>query len=276
MRNVKEHLSIDESMIRFKGRSTLKQYNPMKPIERGYKLWCLADDNGYIYKFILYTGKDESSYNEKTRKEFGLGGDVVLSLLSVIKNKNHKVYMDNYFSSLPLMEKLKTKKILACRTIRSNRKDMPQLKDDKSLKRGQFDYRSTPSGITVYKWKDSKSVHLVSNYHGIDITSVQRRQKDGTKKNVSCPVVVKDYNQYMGGVDKHDMLRQLYGTDRKNVKWWHRIFFGVLFMVLVNSYIIFSEENKESPMTLYSFYREVGRGLLTYAERTRPGPLKRR
>jgi len=39
-------LSIDESMILFKGRSTLKQYNPMKPIKRGYKLWCLADQQG--------------------------------------------------------------------------------------------------------------------------------------------------------------------------------------------------------------------------------------
>lgn len=31
-------LSVDESMIKFKGRSTLKQYNPIKPIKRGYKL----------------------------------------------------------------------------------------------------------------------------------------------------------------------------------------------------------------------------------------------
>nr|CAH7713898.1 unnamed protein product [Callosobruchus chinensis] len=30
--------SIDESMIRFKGRSTLKQYMPQKPIKRGYKV----------------------------------------------------------------------------------------------------------------------------------------------------------------------------------------------------------------------------------------------
>ena len=31
-------LSIDESMIKFKGRSSIKQYNPMKPIKRGYKV----------------------------------------------------------------------------------------------------------------------------------------------------------------------------------------------------------------------------------------------
>lgn len=44
-------LSVDESMIRFKGRSTLKQYNPIKPIKRGYKLWCIADQKGYILNF---------------------------------------------------------------------------------------------------------------------------------------------------------------------------------------------------------------------------------
>ncbi|KAJ8968122.1 hypothetical protein NQ317_002985 [Molorchus minor] len=44
-------LSVDESMIIFKGRSCLKQYNPQKPIKRGYKLWCIADQKGYVKKF---------------------------------------------------------------------------------------------------------------------------------------------------------------------------------------------------------------------------------
>ena len=42
----KEYLSIDESMIKFKGRSSIKQYNPKKTIKRGYKIWCISDDDG--------------------------------------------------------------------------------------------------------------------------------------------------------------------------------------------------------------------------------------
>ncbi|KAL4127516.1 hypothetical protein QTP88_011683 [Uroleucon formosanum] len=41
-------LSIDESMIIFKGRNCMKQYNPQKPIKRGYKIWCLSNQRGYI------------------------------------------------------------------------------------------------------------------------------------------------------------------------------------------------------------------------------------
>ena len=53
-----KQVSIDESMILFKGRSSLKQYNPMKPIKRGYKLWVRADMDGYISKFDIYQGRN--------------------------------------------------------------------------------------------------------------------------------------------------------------------------------------------------------------------------
>ena len=42
----------------------------------------------------------------------------------------------------------------------------------------------------------------------------------------------------MGYVDKADMLKSLYGLDRKSKKWWHRIVFHFLDVALVNSYII--------------------------------------
>ena len=38
-------LSVDEAMIKFHGRSSLKQYMPMKPIKRGIKVWVLADSS---------------------------------------------------------------------------------------------------------------------------------------------------------------------------------------------------------------------------------------
>ncbi|GFX22105.1 hypothetical protein TNCV_3054611 [Trichonephila clavipes] len=37
--------------------SSLKQFNPMKPIKRRLKLWCRADMSGYVYQFDVYQGK---------------------------------------------------------------------------------------------------------------------------------------------------------------------------------------------------------------------------
>ena len=269
-----EHLSIDESMIKFKGRSSLKQYNPMKPIKRGYKLWCLSDDSGYIYNFSIYCGKDEKADN-KTRSELGLGGEVVLSLTKDLAGQNHKLFFDNYFSSIPLLEKLQQQKFPSCATIRPSRKDFPALANDKSLKRGDYDFRSTARGITAYKWMDTKPVHFISNYHGTEPTTVQRKQKNGQKLTVKCPRVASDYNKHMGGVDKHDMLRQIYGIDRKSVKWWHRLFFGLLDMAVVNAFIIYRESTGSS-LSLLDFRREVGLGLLTNVTVEMPFAAKRR
>ncbi len=36
-------------MIKFQGRSTLKQYLPMKPVKRGIKVWVAASSNRYFW-----------------------------------------------------------------------------------------------------------------------------------------------------------------------------------------------------------------------------------
>ena len=41
--NLGQNISFDEAMVKFKGRSTLKQYQPLNPIKRGFKIWCRAD-----------------------------------------------------------------------------------------------------------------------------------------------------------------------------------------------------------------------------------------
>ena len=50
--------SIDEAMIAFKRRSSMKQYVPKKPIKRGFKAWVRVDAvTGYVCEFDIYTGK---------------------------------------------------------------------------------------------------------------------------------------------------------------------------------------------------------------------------
>nr|CAH7742974.1 unnamed protein product [Callosobruchus chinensis] len=49
--------SIDESMTKFKGRSSLKQFLPLKPVKRGIKIWVRSDaQTGYVYDMNIYCG----------------------------------------------------------------------------------------------------------------------------------------------------------------------------------------------------------------------------
>ncbi|CAG4949678.1 unnamed protein product [Parnassius apollo] len=89
--------SIDESMIIFKGRSSLKQYMPMKPVKRGYKVWCRCDSStGYLYEFDIYTGKQDAG------TEGGLGSKVVKKLTEKLLDMEEEkhVTFDNFFVTI--------------------------------------------------------------------------------------------------------------------------------------------------------------------------------
>ena len=47
--------AIDEQMIIFKGRSSMKQYMKKKPHKWGFKVFAQAGTSGIIYDFELYT-----------------------------------------------------------------------------------------------------------------------------------------------------------------------------------------------------------------------------
>ena len=125
--NVSRQVSIDESMILFKGRSSLKQYNPMKPIKRGYKVWSMADMDGYLYKFEIYQGKNQEQNTEDAPNYFGLGDKVVYKMTKNLAEKYHEVYVDNFFTSVPLMEYLFSHQTLCCGTLRTNKKHYQKI-----------------------------------------------------------------------------------------------------------------------------------------------------
>lgn len=62
--NPSEIQSVDYSVIKFKGRSSIKHYMPMKRIRRGYKVWVRADSSGYVCQAELYTGRQSGSPGE--------------------------------------------------------------------------------------------------------------------------------------------------------------------------------------------------------------------
>jgi hypothetical protein len=92
---------VDESMVPFKGRSSMKQYMPMKPVKRGYKVWCLADSRtGFVSQFDIYSGRsDTQGYSS-----LSLGERVVLSLCDTHIHCHRLINFDNFFTSYQLLK----------------------------------------------------------------------------------------------------------------------------------------------------------------------------
>ena len=70
----------------------------------------------------------------------------------------------------------------------------------------------------------------------------------------------------MRGVDVANQLRASYSTQDRTHKWWHRVFFFLLDMTMVNMYIIYVEKCKtyvppREPLTHLQFMEEMCKAL---------------
>ena len=119
--------SIDESMTKFKGRSTLNQYLPMKPVKRSIKLWMRCDAlTGYTYDINTYAGKEGSPKPAKT-----LGEKIGEALVSTIKETDVTLAFDRFFTSVNFMDTLQFGAVGTCNATRKN---LP--KQHNALKKG--------------------------------------------------------------------------------------------------------------------------------------------
>ena len=264
--------SIDEAMIPFKGRSTLKQYVPLKPVKRGFKVWVRADAwNGYFCEFEVYTGKADTSTEHK------LGARVIHKLTSNISGLNHQVFCDRFFTSVDLFSSLLQHKVYACGTILSTRKDFPVDLRGVSLEKGQFLFRQS-GNIVANVWMDKKIVSALSTMSDPDISHpVKRKQKDGTTLMVDCPSSIVAYNKYIGGVDRGDQLRSYYRVRLKSRKYYKYVFWFLFDVVVTNAFIlsryaITTNPGPTSRQTLKYYWLKLAEQLIgSYCSRLRVG-----
>ena len=221
--DLSEKLTIDEMMIKFKGRSSLKQYLKQKPIKRGYKVLILADTlTGYVYNFEIYSGKSEE-------RQTDLGEHVVRSLTRELSMKFHHVYFDNFFTSPFLAEKLLNNGIYCTGTLETNRKGIPaDLIRRMKMNRGDAKYLAIDS-ISIVKWMDRRPVLMMSNFTDPRImTNINLKLKNGEVIQLRCPVMIQEYNLGKMVVDRVDQRIQYCAVDRKSRRNWLRIFFHFL------------------------------------------------
>ena len=265
-----ENNSVDEIMVAFKGKHSIKQYIRGKPNPWGFKLWGRAGASGILYDFDMYQG----STAEKTEMSLGLSADVVMKLASTLESdKNYKLFADNYFTSLPLVNALKLKSIWYVGTVRANRLKGCELKTEKELKkegRGAVDYKvEATSNVIALRWYDNKAVDVVSSYVGVEPAGEVRRWDKKSKQyiDIQRPNIIATYNMFMGGVDLLDSLTSLYKQTMKSKRWYMYIFWHTVMITCVNAWLWYKRHCvllKEKPMKLCTFISGIAGGLIEF------------
>ena len=272
---------IDEQMIKFKGRSHLKTYMPCKPIKYGFKIIARCGESGIIYDLHVCGDKFERTTS------MGFCSDIVVHLCSSLpKDRTFMIYCDRYYTTFPLIDKLRDMNCYFVGTMNKNRlKGCPLVSDKDLQQRGDFDQLiDANSGIAVCKWNDRRPVIQVSNFCSSTPISTCKRfdKKEKKKTDIPCPQIVHEYNAHMGGVDKFDMLKGFYSLDRRSRKFYMRFIHYLFGVRVINGWLLykrhFRDQDSGKPIDLLHFTAKIAEGLSksehTVPRRGRPSALE--
>ena len=236
--NPSRDVSVDETMVGFRGRFGAKQYLPNKPTKYGVKAFTLADSShGYVLNILLYTGKDTLANASSQYKDQSQPAQVVLHLAEPYLDQGRHVFTDRYYTSIPLTKALSDRSTAFTGTVMKNRADLPdeirsksfKLKDDEIVA-----YRTDRLLAMGWRAAQKKPVIMLSSEEPAKVVTVHNRRGQDVRK----PQVVHHYNQSMNGVDIADQCCVYYSFIRKSKKWWRKVFFWLLEVTVVNSYTL--------------------------------------
>ena len=169
-----------------------------------------------------------------------------------------------------------------------NRRSFPvTMKDGKkwARRKNRGDMRWTRDGsCLIMQWKDRKVVTILSSIHNAnDYVMVNRKVKDGNTWNnieIQKPMAIDQYNKHMNGVDISHQKLTKNNTLHKYVRWWKTLFYHIIDISIVNSFILFCHHQANNPdneelkrykgYSLLDFREELVRDLVGLNEYGKP------
>ena len=256
-----QNLSLVESMM-------ARQYIKGKKEKFGIKLYALCETTGFVLNFVIYEGKSTMTKDDE--------GDVhcqkiVIKLMQPYFDKSQGLYIDNFYNSVGLSELLHNRKTHIIRILRANRKDNPKSITQKKLKKPGEACWMRRGPVYMSKWKDKREILMLSTKHHHRIVNCTSSR--GHNKLKPIRVFVHDYNTNMEGVDCSDQLRCYCSTPWKTIKWYKKVFFHLLNIAVMNSYVLFKKLSKQKKLRILMF-RDVLIGELVSVDLGMEQPMK--
>lgn len=228
-----ENITIDESMIPYRGRLKFRQYIPNKRHRYGIKAYKLCLPRGYTWHTKLYTGKEEREKGNLT-----ITTRTTMEIVEPLLDEGRVLYTDNYYTSVELAEQLLSRKTHLTGTLRKNRKHNPARVTKAKLRRGEMKLQQHKNKkIVVGKWKDKRDVLFLTTKNVPEMVEIEGFR--GIKQ--TKPSTIVEYNQAKGYIDLSDQLSSYSNTLRRGVKWFRKVAFELLTnTATVNSYRLYT------------------------------------
>nr|CAI5827950.1 unnamed protein product [Callosobruchus analis] len=185
---------------------------------------------------MYYTCNLEVYVGQQPEGEFRQSNDpksVVLRLIEPITKTGRNITIDNWFTSYELInELLESHNLTLVGTMRKNKRQLPS----------EFvNTKQRPVNSSMFAFEKNKTLVSYVPRKGKDVISVSSMHFDDEIDNdTKKPFIIETYNSTKGAVDTFDQMCQNMCANRKTRRWPLCLFFNMINMACINSYVIYS------------------------------------
>lgn len=147
--------------------------------------------------WTMLSTQEKNTVPEEDVKTYGLGGAVVKRPVESLDAKDIPtlLFTDRYFTGIRIIEHLAEKNIFLTETVVAHRTDGAALtfSKDKGMSRGTSMQKVREDGkLCLVKWKDNKSILMMSSAFGIHPEGTCKRwsKEEHKKVDVARPAIV--------------------------------------------------------------------------------------
>jgi len=197
-----------------------------------------------------------------------------LQLCQPLLGQGSTIFADNFYTSVPLAEKLLKEKTYYCGTLRKNRKFVPKSLLNAKVKTGEMISQQNVAGIKVYHWKDKRSVLCLSTIPEHTDALVPSGKKNRNGVEILKPGCVIDYNAAKKGVDISDQMTSYSTALRRSTKWYRKVAIELLTGTsVVNAWVLFNKYYSHTSVSITEFREQIAMFLVTgsHTERVKSG-----
>ncbi|PAA63784.1 hypothetical protein BOX15_Mlig026241g1 [Macrostomum lignano] len=258
----RQRLSIDETLVLYKGRVAFKQYIPSKRSKYGIKLYCLCEtESSYLWNFVIHTSPE---VNQQFGERLGCQGlsmseRVVAELCRGLLHLGHHVFTDSWFTSRRLADWMLQHDTLLTGTVRKDRgipADLQAVNIHPTSSAFACSGDLLACKFVDRKQSGTKTLYLLDTAGKAECIQVQRNRRGGAMQVVQKPASVLAYSSSMGGIDHLDASMHPYLANRKSMRWFHKLGFHLLAILVRNSWVIYRQSG--GTKTFLQFLRKSG------------------
>ena len=239
-------LSLDESLLLYKGRLRFKQFIRIKRARFGIKIFILSDIHGYLMAHVIYYGaQTDFTCDENDIDLLKPSERIVVVLLSRagLLDKGYVVTLDNWYCSVRLAEYLTTRKTGLRGTIRANRGVPAELKGKNMNPISSAFIRH--DNMLIVRFCDKRDVYLISTVDKAGTLEKERFLPGGNVSNYEKPTAIDTYNNTMSGVDKCDQIIAGVTCVRRTHAWFKKLGLHMLQRLLLNAHVLYCREQEK-------------------------------